>query len=176
MRGDDAADHDRARCAAVVDPVDPQADVPVVDQHLVARTEDRAEHRRADRDVVSGRELLAGNHDGVAGGERDVGGQIGDAQLRPLEIGDQRDRAPGRRLGCPHDLRRARVVLVRAVRKVQSRTVHPGLDQRRDDGGVGRGRTDRRDDLRPPDVTRHRVQGRRPPAQDAARGNASQPG
>ncbi len=93
MRGHRASDEDVAASTAPLDAVDAQPHHPVVDEHVVSRLEHRSEHRRADRDVAVLGGVLAGDHDGVAVLELDVGVEVTDAQLGALEVGDQRDRA-----------------------------------------------------------------------------------
>ena len=85
--------------------------MPVVDEDVVARLQDGAEHGGADRQVVVLRRVLAGDHDGVAVGELDVRVEIADAELRPLQVGDQRDRSAGGGLGLAHELRAPRVIV-----------------------------------------------------------------
>ena len=105
VRGDDAADDDLAARPAALDRLDAQLDVPVVDEHVVADLEHGAEHGGADREVAVARRVLPGDDDGVAALERDGLGEVADAELRALQVGDQRDRPAGRRLGLAHALR-----------------------------------------------------------------------
>ncbi len=94
MRAHEAADDDRAGRAAALDLVDAEPDEPVVDQHLVARLEHVADHRRRDRQLAVRRRLLGADRDLVAGVEDDRLLELADAQLRALQVGDERDRAP----------------------------------------------------------------------------------
>ena len=66
MGGDDAADDHLAPGAAALDRLDPELDVTVVDQDVVADLEDGAEHGRADRQVAVVRGVLARDDDGRA--------------------------------------------------------------------------------------------------------------
>jgi hypothetical protein len=90
--------------------LDVQAHEAVVDQHLVARLQHLADHRRADRQLaVQGR--LGGGHDHLlATPERDGLLEVADPQLRALKVGDERDRLPELGLG-----RRGRAAPTRGV-------------------------------------------------------------
>ena len=106
----------------------------------------------------------------VAARERDRRLEVADAKLRALQVGDQGDRPARRRLGLAHEAGAHPVVLVVAVRHVEPRAVHAGLDQRRDrlGGRARRGRSWRRSSCAGRACVKRRRLG--------ARGNASQPG
>ena len=87
---------DVASGASLLDGPHGQPDVPVVDQHVLSGSEHGAEHRRADRKVAVARRVLTGDDDLLAAHELDGLGQLADAELRPLQVGDQGDRAAGR--------------------------------------------------------------------------------
>ncbi len=52
--------------SAALDRQDPELDVAVVDQHVVADLEHGAQHGRADRDLAVARCILSGDHDRVS--------------------------------------------------------------------------------------------------------------
>src|SRR5436309_1916643 len=74
---------------------------------------------------------------------------LADPHLRPLKIGDDRDRPFDFLRDLAHDLHQLRVVLVRPVREVEARGIHPGARQLEDGLARRRSGTERRDDLRP---------------------------
>ena len=154
---DEPADDHRAGRAAALDLVDAQPHEPVVDQHLVPRLEHVPDHRRRDRQLAVGRSLLRADPDLVAGVEDDRLRQLADAQLRPLQVGDERDRAAGLGGDLPHEPGPLGVVLVRAVREVEADGVDARLDQRAQALPRVGGRSERRHDLRPA-VDRHTAQ------------------
>jgi hypothetical protein len=83
-----------------------------------------------DRQLAVGAVLLGADDDLVATGEDDGLFELADPQLRPLQVGDQRYgmSALGLDLAdAPHDLR---VLLVLAVREVETRRIHAGGDER----------------------------------------------
>ncbi len=144
--GDDAADEHLAARAAAVDLHNSEPHGAIVDQNVEARLQHRAEHRRRDREVVALGDVLACDRHLSATLERDGLGELADAELRPLQVGDQSNRAPDLLLKGTDRLRARPVILVGAVREVQAGTVdraHQLLQDRR----VGRGRPDRGDDL-----------------------------
>ena len=102
--------------------------------------------------------------------------EISDAQLRPLKVGDERQRTALVALDAPHGSRPLRVLGLRPVRKVEPDDVGSGVDELVD--AARRRRPERRDDLRPAwDLDGHPVQ--RTAAWDRylrKRGKASQPG
>ena len=146
---DDAAGQDDAASAAALDRLDPQPDEPVVDEDVVTSLKDLAHRRGRDRELTVARSFLGGDHDLVTGVERDRAGKLADAHLGALQIGDDRDRAPDLRRELAHEPDPLRMLLVRPVREVQARRVHPRLGDCEEGLPVGRSRTDRCDDLRP---------------------------
>ena len=169
--GDDAADEHLAARAAAVDVDDAEPHGAVVDQDVEARLEHRAEHRRRDRKVAVLGDVLARDRHVRAALERDGLGEVADAELRPLQVGDQRHRAPDLVLERADRLRARPVVLVGAVREVQAGAVdhaHQLLQNRR----LRRGGPDRGDDLRAAGDDRHAAE----PIRDATWGSADQPG
>ena len=77
----------------------------------------------------------------------DVLAQRADPQLRAGQVLQDRDRAPGAARRVAHAAHRLGVLVERAVRVVQPRHVHAGLDQPHERLGLARGGADRRDDL-----------------------------
>ena len=131
--------------------LDAQPDVTVVDQHLVPGTQDLSDRRGRDLELaVVRRETVTAHHDHLrALLEVDGCVESADAELRPLQIADERDR-PTRPVGrLADELRRARVVVVGPVGEVEPRGVHARVDQRPDALGRRGCGTDRGDDLRP---------------------------
>ncbi|MNQ50433.1 hypothetical protein D3C85_643780 [compost metagenome] len=129
---------------------DPQADTPVVDQqqHAGAQGLEDFRVRHLHPRLVARLRVQIEAHP-VAGldGDLDIG-EPAQPQLRPLQVGQNAQRALQRDLGAAHSLEGGGVVLVRTMAEVQAEDVHPGLGQRLD----GRGRTARgskgRDDAR----------------------------
>ena len=74
--GDEAGDDDGAPSATTFDRIHAELDVTVVDQHLVADAQDRAEDGGADRDVVVTRCVLAGDDHRRVPLEHDRRGEI----------------------------------------------------------------------------------------------------
>ena len=74
--------------------------------------------------------------------------QRADPQLRAREVLEDRDRAPGAARRGAHPLGGLGVLVEVAVRVVQARDVHPGLDEAGEHLGLARGGADRGDDLR----------------------------
>ena len=137
------------RGAAVARPVDAQPDEAVVDQHVVARLEHVADHRRA-RPAARRRGTRPRRTTTIvlALREHDRLGEVADAELRPLQVGDQRDRPAELAPRLADAARALGVLLVRAVREVEPRGVHARGDERAQLlGRVGR-RPERGDDLR----------------------------
>ena len=63
--------------------------------------------------------------------EEDARGvEVADAQLRPLEIGDQRKRLAGLGLDLTHDRRAGGMGLVVAVREVETDRIDTRVDER----------------------------------------------
>src|SRR3954454_13623054 len=106
------------------------------------------------RELAVARALLASDHDLLASPQGHGSVELADPQLRALQVGDQ-GKWPADRLLCfanePHVLG---VLLPAAVREVQPRRVHPGLDESPHAFcGPGRG-TDRGDDFGSPRLGR----------------------
>ena len=119
--------------------------------------------------VVAARERQA-----LAGRELDdVLAQRADAQLRPGQVLQDRDRAPGAAGGVAHAADRLGVLLERAVRVVQPRDVHARLDHAHERLRLARGGADRGDDLRAAHARKVAVQPRPLPARGRARRLAS---
>ena len=153
-----------------------QAHEPVRDEHVLPGLEDRAEHGGRDRQVSVACVVLAGDDDVVARTNDHGLVEVADPHLRALEVGDQGERSPGRLLRCPDEPGALAVIVVRSVREVEPRSVHPGRDQPREHVLTGRGGPDRADDLRSPGRRCHRAQASAWPRQRFARGKAAQPG
>jgi hypothetical protein len=141
---------------APLDPLDAEPHEPVVDQHVVAGLEDRAEHGGADREVAVGGRVLARDHHVRAPRQLERLPEVADAQLRALEVADQRHRPPGRLLRVSDPASPFGDVGMLAVREVEAGAVHPRLDEVGDRLRRGRCGPDRGDDLRPADVVAHR--------------------
>ena len=75
--------------------------------------------------------------------------QVADAELRALQVGDDRDRTADLRRDLADEPRALGVLLVRSVREVQPDGVDPRADERAEAVSRVRCRTERRDDLRP---------------------------
>ena len=150
VRADPAADDDAAARPALLDPVDPQTDEPVVDQDVVTGLEHVADHGRQDGQIAVRRRSLADDGDLVAPVQDHRLGQVADAQLGPLEVRDQRER-PADLLGDrAHGARPLRVLFVRAVGQVEARRVHPGGRELAQPFARRRRGTERGDDLGAP--------------------------
>src|SRR5581483_10094329 len=76
--------------------------------------------------------------------------QLADAELRALEVGDERERPAGVLGGVANQAGPGAMLRVVGVREVQARRVHPGVDQRREPVVLPARGPDRREDLRPP--------------------------
>jgi hypothetical protein len=125
-----------------------QPDEPVVDQHLVARFEHVSDHRGRDRQLAVRRGRFRGDADLIPGVEDDRLGQLADAELRSLEVGDESDRAPDLGRYLAHEPRSLGVPLVRAMREVEADGIDAGRDQRAQALARVGSRPERRDDLR----------------------------
>ena len=112
----------------------------------------------------------------VAPREHDRRGQVADAELRPLEVGDEREWATPVALDAPSAGGHFRMLGLCAVREVQPGGIHARGNELLDE--PGRGRAERRDDLRPArDLGGHLASvSRRATATAESRGNALQPG
>ena len=147
VRGDGAADEHLAACAATVDRGDAEPHGAVVDQHVETGLEHGAEDGRRDRQVVAAGGILAGDRQLFAALEHDRLRELADAELRALEVGDQRDRPADLLLQAADQLRTRPVILVRAVREVETGAVD-GAHELLERHGIRRRRPDRGDDLR----------------------------
>ena len=178
MRGDLAADDDAAARTTGLDLVDAQANHPVVDQHLMARPEHPADRSRGDRQLaVAGDAVSEHDRDLIALQQVERLVEAADAELRALQVADQRERAADVLLDVAHELGPRGVVLVRAVGEVEARRVHPRIDERAQRFRRRAGGADRRNDLRPARRDGwHAPQGSAGPCQRSARGNACHPG
>ena len=125
MRADDAAGEHGALGAATPDALDAEADQTVVDQHLVARLQHLADHRRQHGQLAVARALVAGDDHLVAARQRHRIRKVADPELRALQIGDQRQRAADRLLDVADEAGALRVLLAGAVGKIEPRGVHP---------------------------------------------------
>ena len=130
---------------------DLQLDSPVVEQKRVARLHQRRQVFVAGGDASgSAEEVADGNHQVVAGGQRDrrVVAQQPGADLRAAEVLQQRHAAAGlgrQRTDARHHLA---VRVVGSVREVEAEDVDAGGDQIAQRRFAARRRADRRDDLR----------------------------
>jgi hypothetical protein len=141
------ADEHAGAGSAAVHLLDPQPHAPVVDQKVVAGPQHLGENGRADRQSPRP-VLLAGDLQLVALDEHERALQLPHAELRTLEVRDQRERAPGALLRTSNGLRTLGMILVRSVREVQPGGVHARRDEPVDRACRGRGGPDRADDLR----------------------------
>ena len=112
---DRAADHDQRPEALAVGVLDGQAHEPVVDQDLVPGLEHLGEDGGHHRQVAGSARALAGDVHRVALDEDPRSVEVADADLRPLEVGDQRERPAGPLLRLAHEPRTLAVLLVGAV-------------------------------------------------------------
>ena len=141
---DGPADDDGAHGTPVVHALHAQTNVAVVDEDVVARLEHSAHDLGSDRQV----HLIpvgAGDHL-VALREHHGSRQIADAELRPLEVGDDGEGTPSLPLDGANRSGHLRMLGVCAVGEVQPGDVHAGGDELLD--APGRGRPERGDDLR----------------------------
>ena len=120
----------------------------VVDEDLVAGFEHRAEHVGGDGEVVGAAGVLPRDHDRVAALEEGGSVEVADPDLRALQVCDQRERAPDRCLHGAHAARAQLVLVVRPVGKVETHSVHAGVDERGERLLVVRRGADGGDDLR----------------------------
>ena len=84
MGGDDTPDNHLAASSAALDRLDTELYSAVVDQHVVADLEDRAEDGGADRQVAGMRCVFTRDNHGGAPLELDGRVEIADAELWPL--------------------------------------------------------------------------------------------
>ena len=114
-----------------------------------------ADDGRRHRQLAVRRALLADDDDALVLDQAPRLVEIADAELGPLQIGDQRERPADLVLDLAHDLRPRRVILVRAVREVEADRVDARVDERADRVMRRRDRPDRRDDLRSASFNHH---------------------
>ncbi len=150
MRGDRPAYDDAAERTSQRDLLYLQADMAVVDQHLVARPQDLADRGRRNRQLALFPVRAHDDGDPLPGGELHGRRQVADADLRPLQVADQRDRPVHPLLRLADECGAHPVIVVGAVREVQARRVHSGAHELVEPLRGRAGRPDRRDDLRAP--------------------------
>jgi hypothetical protein len=93
-------------------------------------------------------DVVAGDLDGVAGAPLDGGvGEAAQADLRPLQVGEDPHGPPGRLGGLPYEPVHCFVVGVAAVAEVQPGHVHAGVNQPADPLQVRGGRAEGTDDF-----------------------------
>ena len=98
----------RQRARPLLDLLDGQPNEAVVDQDVVARTQHLADHGRRDRQLAVQRVLLADDEDLLVLEEDARLVEVADAELRALEVGDQRERLAGLLLNLADDTARSR--------------------------------------------------------------------
>jgi hypothetical protein len=113
--------------------------LPVVDQKMNAGRERCEDFRVRQRDAAAG----AGRGVEVEAdpvplfdGDRTLG-QASDPQLGPLQVGENRNGAPGLLLNRAHDVVALLMLLVAAVAEVEAEHVGPGLEQGANHLGAG---------------------------------------
>ncbi len=149
VRGDRPADDDAASGPIRLHLLDAEAHHPVVDQDFVAGTPHLADCRGRDRQLAVPPAVLGGDDgDVLARPEHDRSIEVSDAELGPLQIADDGDRSAGLPFRCTDELRAPRMVVVRPMREVETRRIHPGLDECAYQLRARRCGTDRGDDLR----------------------------
>ena len=148
VRGDQPARQDGANCPPGLDALDAQPNHAVVDEHVVPRLQHVADRSRADRQLAVARRAGRSNDDLLAACERHRPLEVADAQLRPLQVGDQRERAAAFLLNRADKARHLGVLGAHPVRVVQPGGVHARLDEPTNPISRRRRRADRRDDLR----------------------------
>ena len=112
VRLDHAARDHLAQRSSALDSLDPQADMAVVDEDLVAGLEHRCQDVGRDREPVRRARLCAGDDDRLAGLELGRRVEVSDPDLRALEISDERERSSRGSLNGPGTLRAQLVVVV----------------------------------------------------------------
>src|SRR5436309_478292 len=83
---------DSSICAAVIDVADAQANETVVDQDVVAGLQHVSDHGGRHRQLAVRTELLGTDGHLLAVPKHERLRQLADPKLRPLQVGDQRDR------------------------------------------------------------------------------------
>ena len=158
---------------------DLQVDEAVVDQNVLPGLEDLGEHRRADGQVSRLARAVAREDDLVAAGQHHRPRKVADAELRALQVGDERQRPAGAILSLAYEASPLGMGFVRAVREVEPRRVHPRVDELVEHLAGRGGGADRADDLRPT-LSEHYAstlaRAGEVPGQRAERGKAAQPG
>jgi hypothetical protein len=127
-----------------------QTHVPVVDQHLVPGPQHLTDRRGRDRQLAVDAVWADDDGDPVACRELHRRGEVADADLRALQVADQRDRPAGALLRLADERRAVAMVVVRPVREVEPGRIHAGCDERVELVGRRARRPDRGDDLRAP--------------------------
>ena len=115
VRAHRASDRDHPANPLPVRVFHAHVDEPVVDQDLVAGPENLGEHRRHDGKVAGSGRRLSNNVHRVPLDQDACRVEVADPHLRPLEVGDQRQRPAGPLLGLADEARSLAVLLVRAV-------------------------------------------------------------
>ena len=149
---DRAAPGHHALHLAGADRQHPQLHRPVGQEDRVARADVVGQCGVRRRQAV-GRPGGAGHADhqpGAAGQQGHPAEQAADAELGPLQVGQDADGPPGGVGGGPHMGIGVGVLVVVAVGEVEPGDVHPGADEGGDALRRGGGRPDRADDLGPP--------------------------
>ncbi len=137
-----------------------EPDGAVVDEDVEPGLEHGAQYRRRDREVAVLGAVLPGDRHRTAAHELHRFGQIADAELRPLEVCDQRNGPSGLVSSRPDRRRPVGMILVRTVGEVEPRTVDDP-HQRQQSLGRGGRRPDGGDDLRAAWDDGHRLQASR---------------
>ena len=136
MRADRAPDDDAAARTPGGDLLDLEPHQPVVDQHLVAGTQHFADRRRRDRQLAVLSVHPDDDDDLLARQQLHRRGEVADADLRALQVADQRDGTAGALLRLPDEPRAGGVIVMRAVGKVEARGIHAGGDESVELSGV----------------------------------------
>src|SRR5690348_2239296 len=125
-----------------------ELDETVVDQHAIADMHVLREILVGDGQLVVARVVLGREHDVAAVGQGDRRWEIPNADPRPLEIAEDRDRAAEVVGDLPNERDRRRVLLVRTVREVDAGDVEPRFHETAQRIGRRGRRPERADDLR----------------------------
>jgi hypothetical protein len=112
---DDAADDDAAARTAVLDFLDMETNVAVVDQNVVAGAEHLADDHGSDRQLPVRRVIRVDDRYLAAGGDGDRRVEVPHADLRSLEVADQRQRPADCVLDLTHETGPCGMLLVRSV-------------------------------------------------------------
>ena len=120
-----------ARTRPCLDRLDAQADEPVVDQDVVARPEHLGQHGRLHRQcAVAVRSASPTTVTSSPLTSTRGSTEAADPELRPLQVGDERERPAGALLARAHERGAGRMLFVGAVGEVEPRPVHSGRDER----------------------------------------------